>query len=63
MSALEIQERRMLRKWLNESLVEMDLFGLRFTACVAALCVMNENELDAVKKLLDVKQKKKRTKA
>jgi len=62
-SALEIRERRMLRRWLDESLIEMDLDALRFLACVAAIRVMNENELDAVQKHLDVRLKKKRTKA
>ena len=61
MTALEISERRMLRNWLDQSLIEMDLDALRFTACVAALRVMNENELEAVQKHLDVKLKKKGT--
>lgn len=58
MTSLEIQERRRLQRWLDESLIAMDLDALRFTACVAAIRVMGEKELDAVQKLVKAKLKK-----
>jgi len=60
-SRLEIHERRQLRRWLDDSLIEMDLDALRFVACVAAIRVMDEKELDAVQKVLAERPKGKGT--
>ena len=62
MSRTEIAERRHLRNWLDQSLIEMDLDALRFVACVAAIRVMNKDELDAVLKHADELLKKDKTK-
>jgi len=62
MSRTEIAERRHLRNWLDQSLIEMDLDALRFVACVAAIRVMNKDELDAVQKHVDERLKKDKTK-
>jgi hypothetical protein len=42
----EMQERRQLLRWLDRSLLQLDLDGLRFIACVTAIRGMNEKELD-----------------
>jgi hypothetical protein len=57
MSRTEIAERRHLRNWLDQSLIEMDLDALRFVACVAAIRLMGEKELDAVVKHLNETKK------
>jgi hypothetical protein len=63
MSRAEIAERRHLRNWLDQSLIEMDTDALRFLACVAAIRVMNEGELDKLQKHMDERLKKDKTKA
>ena len=62
MSRTEIAERRHLRAWLDQSLIEMDLDALRFVACVAAIRVMDEGELDGVQKHMNERLKKDKTK-
>lgn len=53
MKRTEIEERKHLVKWLESSVMRMDLDSLRFTACIAALRTMSLSELDALAAALD----------
>ena len=59
MKRTEIEERKHLVKWLESSVMRMDLDSLRFTACVAALRTMSLSELDALAVSLDKIKKEK----
>lgn len=48
----EREERRHLLAWLDKSLMHADVDSLRFIACVAAVRVMNHDELERLTAVL-----------